>query len=481
MGTLRNHSTISDSRLKTMTTNHFNWYRSDPEKYKKLRGLMLCGIGIVKQPASQPTVYVTATEEDASYFGTTTCHSPWACPVCSPKAMAKRGADIACLIDAKATWYKEHAFMVTLTLPHTINTSLKETFNLLTNSWHKMLNKGCKGYTKKYTLKLDVDEKNTRGGHAAGKKGTIREYEISATPFNKFRQDFQIKSMVRVYEVTWGKHGWHPHLHILFFTKAENFPKLVEREDELTDAWLDIVKNVHKQMKTQSDEKLDELYAEYKYRPVTGHRAFFISKDKNNVARKIDSSHYISGWGGDSEMTHSSVKTGDKRDPEFATLTMWDILENAKQATDSKEKWKWLEIFTEYAIETRGRRRVNFTPSDRHIIRKWKQTQRYIETVKKNITEKVQKKRVVFWFNEQQWNTILLTETQIEPQIRADILYLARGDPTGKKIVEYLAEFQIDVLENLNLDNPNTRLRWKDCEVIENHIINHTMDKALAC
>ena len=75
--------------------------------------------------------------------------------------MADKGTDIACAIDALATWYKQRAAMITFTLPHDKYMSCADSYEILMGTWRMFSRAGkTKSQTKKYTIKSDVNREN---------------------------------------------------------------------------------------------------------------------------------------------------------------------------------------------------------------------------------------------------------------------------------------------------------------------------------
>ena len=473
------NDTISDSRIQRMLVSHLKKHAS--KRTEKLKGIELCGSRILTFPGMAHNVYVTSNGENASFFGTATCHSAWACPRCSAKVMANKAAKIACLIDAEATWNKEYAFMITFTLPHVQHMYCNETFNILRQTW-RLFSK----QTKK-----------------AAKSGGITQ-----SPYTKFRNDFNIKYNVKVYDFTWGKNGWHPHIHALFFTKPENFPELIKHEDELNRHWfkaaqythfkalekrnremseddikkilleinlqeirtelkeeikncrsrskikktairrLEVVektissKNINEISKIDSLILLDaqawifvtQLYSDWRKKPKSGHRSVYFSKDKNGNVRRESSSRYISGWGGNSELTRTDIKKAHE-----GHFTPFQMLTEAQKTKDPETKEKWLNLFVEYALATRGYRRCEFSPNCGKLIAKWQESEEYMEIYKKKfMAEETAKWKTVYWFNEKQWKDALLLEEKKIHDLREQILKLACENDARNKICEYL-------------------------------------------
>jgi hypothetical protein len=142
-----------------------------------------------------PTSDLVAIEkrlQRASYSGLQTCGRP-GCPACGPKIAAERAADIALALTA---WHLAGGTvaMITLTLPHTAAQSLAELLDGLTPAWS--------------AIRANKTPRRLLKAHTAG--------------------------WIKRLEVTLGRNGWHPHLHVLLFLQPGT--TLAELA-ELADAW----------------------------------------------------------------------------------------------------------------------------------------------------------------------------------------------------------------------------------------------------
>ena len=138
----------------------------------------------------------------AYYNGICTCATPLLCPVCSPRIMGYRAAEIR---KAVHLWLAEDenntCYLITLTLRH----SLKD--NLV------------------YLLEIFAKARKYFWGHRTVKKlfkQSDRAGRITATEIN-----FSITN------------GWHPHQHILLFSKKTDF-----NIETLSNIWLDALASV---------------------------------------------------------------------------------------------------------------------------------------------------------------------------------------------------------------------------------------------
>jgi hypothetical protein len=136
-------------------------------------------------------VQVTGTpgtpDARAGFGGLQTCGSVWSCPVCSEKVNAARQSELA---DGMARWRERggSVLFATFTMRHDKSMRLAPMWDALAGSWRKVI--GSTAW---------------RGG-----KRQIGD-----------KARFGIEGFVRLVEVKEGAHGWHPHLHILLFTKSE--------------------------------------------------------------------------------------------------------------------------------------------------------------------------------------------------------------------------------------------------------------------
>jgi hypothetical protein len=127
------------------------------------------------------TVAIVRTGERASWAGLETCGSVWACPVCSARILAERGAELGSALDA---WHADggSVAMVTLTMRHGRGDTLASCWDALSDAW----------------------------AAASGRSRGVRRAKIAA----------EVAGWVRRVEVTWGAaHGWHVHVHALVFLR----------------------------------------------------------------------------------------------------------------------------------------------------------------------------------------------------------------------------------------------------------------------
>lgn len=434
---------ISDNRLHALLKRHMR--TKDKKTRETLKGLMYCGSQVIHVNGATPAVFVVSNNESSRFFGLRNCRSPWSCPKCSAVVMAKKGTDIACAIDALLQWENQIAFMITFTLPHTKNMTCAETFTILEKTWH-MFKRAGNRRGKKQTYELRTNKENDKRG--VGKKGDTVTYNKGNDPFGNFRETLGIKHFVRVYEFTWGENSWHPHIHSIFWVPRDNFDKVLDYEEQLNERWWQCAKHCalkfwnQKNPEHDNKARVESLYADWK----KGHKSVTFSRDKLGNLRQQKSSNYVSGWSGDFEVAGGHIKKANN-----GHFSPRQILEQAFEEQDDTKRAQWLDLYVEYALATRGHRRVNFSARSGiiNIIRKWKETQAYIELCKKKSTvEATAQWKVVCWFNERQWWSICLVEDTDDINIKAKILQLARLPDAKQQITSLLLSFGIDIRDN---------------------------------
>lgn len=234
---------------------------------------------------------VTLHHQDGhSHFsGIETCGSVWVCPVCAAKITEGRRQDIDALLKA----HREaggRAFMATLTIPHHRFQRCKDLRQAVSGAWRKV---------------------------KAGK------------PWIRAREGHGWLGDVRALEVTHGKNGWHPHLHILILFKPGT-PKDTAYSfgGWLFDAWAGAIERLGYGRCTKSAF------------------TFEIVKADEGAAE------YVGKWGAALELTKAHTKQG--RD---GGRTPWQILGDFSGTLNSAD----FELFREYALAFKGARQLTWS------------------------------------------------------------------------------------------------------------------------
>jgi len=156
------------------------------------RSVALCG----RAARSIPTVEFYDDHEDVK--GVQRCGSPWSCPSCSARLRGRRSLGIVAIAtDVSANGGS--LAMATLTLRHNAGMPLVDLLSAISAGW----------------------------------AAVSRDRSFKA-----FRDRAGIIGFVRGVEVTHGVNGWHPHLHVLFFSDRQLAPRdLQELSGILESGW----------------------------------------------------------------------------------------------------------------------------------------------------------------------------------------------------------------------------------------------------
>jgi hypothetical protein len=126
------------------------------------------------------------------FHGLMTCGSPWICPVCAPTLAEQRGEALARTLE----YFHGMGFRivhVVLTVRHTKGEPLADVFGALANAWRRM------------------------------------------TKSRAFRPHWEGLGYARAVEVTYGRNGWHPHIHLALVVPPERDPYALR--EALWEAW----------------------------------------------------------------------------------------------------------------------------------------------------------------------------------------------------------------------------------------------------
>lgn len=142
-----------------------------------------------KIPEKKVTILKDKVHKKAFYSGLRKCSSVWLCPICAAKIAERRSVFLQSCIDlAKVKGWR--VYLLTATTPHGIGDDLKTVLDKLIKAW------------------------NSINRNRAGKAVKAR---------------LQIEGTIRAVEVTHGdNNGFHPHFHVLLFTRKNASPEVFE-------------------------------------------------------------------------------------------------------------------------------------------------------------------------------------------------------------------------------------------------------------
>lgn len=139
----------------------------------------------------------------AGWSGLATCGSPWVCPVCSAKIAAHRMADLTAGVTSW-TGRGGRLAMLTLTLRHRKGQKLADLWDSVSRAWRRLVRSGS---------------------------------------YRRLVTGMGVAGYVRATEVTYGRHGWHVHFHVLYFLRDTGIMAELLASDRarLVDLWVNAV------------------------------------------------------------------------------------------------------------------------------------------------------------------------------------------------------------------------------------------------
>lgn len=389
--------------------------------HKKLSSQAWCAVRTIKAPMHKPAVFILANKVEAKIWGVQVCKSPWSCPTCSARRMAKEASRIASAIELLNKKGKA-AFLITFNNPHYHDWTAKQTYEILKETWKHFVHQA----------------KTTKGN---GK------YDV----FAQFCNEFNCEHRIRVGEFTWGHYGWNPHYHCLFFVDKSKLQAVLNWQEKFSKRWHELARkaaikiltrdNYCQDVQTFVNNYFDSSKSQYN----NGIPDAYISRNSDGSVMEAKSSQYICGWGADKELTGNFRKMASHK----GHYTPHQLLQKAydldNETLDNPEADKYFSLYVEYALATFRTYRVRMSPTLKSLIEEYQKTQDYIETCKKKLAEAQAtrgKWRIVCWFTPEQWFSIC--QLSLEPHI----LELAK-QINGKQLIEtLLLKHQIDIRQN---------------------------------
>ena len=369
--------------------------KQSPSVRLQLKTLRDCGKRVIKPTIGESGVFLLKREGQAKFFGHTSCKNSWACPHCVAKRMAKYTDELGAVIEEmKKRGY--FGIMVTFTIPHLRYMSCKETTDILHMTYNR--------------FRLDSRSQNAKK----------QKHIYDGAVITRFFEDCQIEHQVVVGEYTYGKNGWHPHFHCIYWCKRKSADKVLSWLPAINAKWLEYAKkytlkywkenNLHCQLEGVMETTLDNLYSKCEQ------NAGVMFGQKDGKIREAQSSDYVMGWGANHELAGLQYK-----EAKDGHLTPHHILEKASLGDE-----KMAALYIEFCM--------NVTRKPVHARVKWSKTELIKEVrkicqqqaaaralLKKNIDKGEWK--CILWFSREQWS--LIWKLNKEMPLISNILFLA--------------------------------------------------------
>lgn len=260
----------------------------------------------------------------SSVGGVSTCGSVWACPVCSAKVARTRSEEVQ---DAVRAWQAAGGTVVlaTLTLSHGVRHRLADTWDAVGHGWASVRN-------------------------GAGWKADCRE--------------FRIGGYVRVVEVTRGRHGWHPHVHVLLFVTGTATDEEAEAlRGRLFARWSKRLARKDLGYKTLEFDRHGNPVA-VDVRVAKPHDVAYLAEylAKFGYAPKGTADGSTTSWDLAREVSRGDLKKGRS-----GSRTPWEILESAATGQDWQAR-KDRRLWAEWELASRGRRQYAWAEGFRESL-----------------------------------------------------------------------------------------------------------------
>lgn len=293
-----------------------------------------------------------AETKKAFYHGLMTCGSIWTCPICAAKISERRRQELKDALQvAEQKGLKAH--FVTLTFPHGISDDLNDILSKMSQAF-KRLSAG------KYRVKKLLSDLSPKSS---------------------------IEGFIRAIEVTHGKNGFHPHIHMIVFTNSDTYPSYLQLV--YSAAWSRAC-------------TLAGLPAPSELHGCT-------------VQDGSQAAEYVSKWGIEDEMTKANAKKGKTKG-----LSPWGLLNAVLDGDDLDYSPKRAgDLFRVYASAFKGRRQLYWSNGLR------KRLELANEVTDEELADKPEEERasVLAILSTEQWKKIRANKAE------ANLLNIAESDP----------------------------------------------------
>lgn len=370
------------------------------EQRLQLKSIYHCCEKVIPANGAKDGVFLLRNDKnDVKFFGQMTCKNPWACPHCTAMMMAKYSKKISAAIDAmREKGYA--AFMLTLSVPHIKKQSCREVTDILYKTWSDW---------------------------AANVWKKSKNFTVLGKMFN----ELGIEHYVRVAEYTYGKNGWHPHFHCLFWLPKKNLQAVAAFEEQIRERWSVCWKRQYDLFAT-----VDKSIFEF----TDSKQSLNISKDESGSVRECLTSDYICGWGADKELTGNVQKHASHS----SHFTPYQMLEFAADGNKNM-----LNLYIEFMLQVTKKPvhwRVTFDKRGLNaIIKTYINTEGYKSLIaKKNDSSW----KVVAWFTSEEWQS-LCDENKNSPVI-SNIIYLTHIKKEDL-LEKYLEVFGVKLVKSAHL------------------------------
>ncbi|MDA0362193.1 MAG: hypothetical protein O3A45_04225 [Proteobacteria bacterium] len=244
-----------------------------------------------------PTTQILKSEQQRKAFfgGVMQCASVWTCPVCAAKINERKANEMRVAFNqAPELGLKAH--LVTFTAPHTAGDTIDDLSRKMRDSLASF-----------WAERRVKNWKKSRG----------------------------VAGNIRAFEVRYGENGWHPHFHLIVFSKDS----IALDKDLLLDKWQTVC------LRNGLDQP-NEYGLDIQDGSKAGEYICKFGSD-GEVLERADGKKV--NWDAADEMTKGNVKKGKS-----GSLGPWDILRVVEESESEEERRKHHGLFLHYARAMKG-------------------------------------------------------------------------------------------------------------------------------
>lgn len=269
-------------------------------------------------------IWKSKETDSCTFHKVQVCGSVWTCPTCSAKINLQRQKQIQACYDVFSTLPSSDCMMVTLTIRHGYSDQLKDTLEKMKEA---------------FRLLQQTSAYKKIAGHTITRQKNKQKILIEVP------SEFDFAGRISATEMTYGKSGWHPHFHQLWFFNRKITPQEIDKlRSMIFAAW-------------ESACVAVGLAA-----PLEFHKGKALGVD---VRRAWSAAEYLSKfgnerqWGPEKEMASAHAKKA-----KLSGRTPFQILFDSMQG-DAKSGL----LFQDYAAATIGKHQLEFSKNLRARLR----------------------------------------------------------------------------------------------------------------
>lgn len=254
----------------------------------------------------------------AAYAGLQTCASIWSCPICMPKIRTARATELE---NFAAAW-----------IAHGVLTILDESGRRISGGRGLVMGTFTFSHHKRLRLAPMLVALQ-----AAWKK--LQQNKR----YRRIMEEHGLAGFTRALELTYGRNGWHPHLHVLFWFPSHMPQATADRiREAFADMWAKAC--VSAGLNSPSDAHGVDLRTVARGKEGAKQLARYVAKIEgaDGVERSMGN-----------EMMRGDLKTGRRAE----SITPFEI---AELYAETGEK-KWLTLWLEYERATHGRKALTWS------------------------------------------------------------------------------------------------------------------------